>query len=74
MAGSNDDVEVQPDGPETQLAAQLSHSANGSEHFAEQGRIAADAVAPDEEKLDEGDLGDYDQEELARQLAEERED
>lgn len=56
--------------PEEALARDLSHGVDGSPARRLQGQKAAEAIAPEQDKLDEGDLEDYDQEELARQNAE----
>lgn len=51
--------------PEIRLARDLAAGQEASPSIKQVGQQAADSVAPDEDKLDEGDLADYDQEQLA---------
>lgn len=51
--------------PEIRLARDLAAGQESSPAIRQVGQQAADSVAPDEDKLDEGDLDDYDQEQLA---------
>lgn len=51
--------------PEIRLARDLAAGQEASPSIKQVGQQAADQVAPDEDKLDEGDLEDYDQEQLA---------
>lgn len=53
------------DSPQERLARDLAAGVEASPGPKQTGQEAADAVAPDQEKLDEGDLEDYDQETLA---------
>lgn len=55
---------------EQRLARDLAYGQEASPPLKLRGQMAADKVQPDQDKLDEGDLEDYDQEELARGLEE----
>lgn len=55
--------------PEEVLARDLAAGVDSSPARNQVGQKAAESVAPDQDKLDEGDMEDYDQEELARQNA-----
>lgn len=54
--------------PAERVARDLAYAQEGSPHLNARGATVAEAIDPEQDKLDEGDLSEYDQEQIAEDL------